>query len=932
MKRRVHAFLMAMLLLVMPVLAVLSDAVTVKAEGSLILKLHYHREDGNYDGWDVWLWEVGGEGGGFPFAEEDGEMVATKEITPGITSVGFIVRTEDWTKDFDGDQFIDISEMVSGTVHIYVESGVEGYTKEYGDDVVIGTKLKTAVYNNDGTITVTMTGEIESGLDGLFTVAGKDGDIAVTGVEAGPDFTYIVTLGEELDSFKSYTITYDGSTYKVGIPNIYSTEEFEREYTYTGDDLGATWTESATSFRVWAPTAESVTLKLFASGKSYVDDLTEEIEMTPDVNGTWVATKEGDLNGVYYTYSVVIDGVKKEACDPYARTTGVNGVRAMVIDLDGTDPEGWENDVNPHAGENINDAVIYELHVRDFSVDGDSGIKNAGKFLGLTETGTKTSGGVSTGLDHMKELGVTHLHLLPIYDFGSVDETHSVGNLFNWGYDPVNYNVPEGSYSTDPFNGEVRVKELKETVKALHDNGISVIMDVVYNHVQDSANFCFNKIVTGYFSRIDDSGVYSNGSGCGNDTASERSMVRKYIVDSVRYWADEYHIDGFRFDLVGLLDTETVNEIVAEVHKDHPDVIFYGEGWTMNTNMTKEGYTMATQTNAKETPGFAYFNDTIRDGLKGSVFDDKDKGYASGKSDMEETLIRCFLGADTWCPAPAQTINYASCHDNLTLFDHLQTARPEADRADLVKMNNLAAAFYMMAEGVPFLQAGEEMLRTKVNDDGTFNSNSYNSGDQVNSLKWGDLEDPVYAQVYEYYKGLIAFRKAHGALRLTTAQEVASAVTSVDGLEPNVMAFDIKGGVNGETAEELFVIFNANETGTTVSLPEGNWNVYINGEKAGTQALASVTDGSVEVDPISAMVLVKEDGVVVAGQDSESTAPEDDGDAADDGDAVDAAAASSDGTTSDGPGTGVIAAIVVAVIVVCAGAAAVIMKGRKKKQ
>mgnify|MGYP001102000937 CR=1 FL=1 len=347
MKRRVHAFLMAMLLLVMPVLAVLSDAVTVKAEGSLILKLHYHREDGNYDGWDVWLWEVGGEGGGFPFAEEDGEMVATKEITPGITSVGFIVRTEDWTKDFDGDQFIDISEMVSGTVHIYVESGVEGYTKEYGDDVVIGTKLKTAVYNNDGTITVTMTGEIEGGLDGLFTVAGKDGDIAVTGVEAGPDFTYIVTLGEELDSFKSYTITYDGSTYKVGIPNIYSTEEFEREYTYTGDDLGATWTESATSFRVWAPTAESVTLKLFASGKSYVDDLTEEIEMTPDVNGTWVATKEGDLNGVYYTYSVVIDGVKKEACDPYARTTGVNGVRAMVIDLDGTDPEGWENDVNP---------------------------------------------------------------------------------------------------------------------------------------------------------------------------------------------------------------------------------------------------------------------------------------------------------------------------------------------------------------------------------------------------------------------------------------------------------------------------------------------------------------------------------------------------------------------------------------------------------
>lgn len=928
MKRRVNAFLIAMLLLVTPLLAAFSDAMTARAEGGLTLKLHYHREDGNYDGWDVWLWEVGGEGGGFPFAEEDGEMVATKEITPGITSVGFIVRTEDWTKDFDGDQFIDISEMVSGTVHIYVESGVEGYTKEYGDDVVIGTKLRTAVYNHDGTITVTMTGEIEddseSPEDGLssaqrwFSVSGKEGEIPIVSVEAKPDFIYLLTLGEELDAFKSYTITYDGSEYKVSMPSIYSTEEFEQEYTYTGDDLGAVWTKESTSFRVWAPTAESVTLKLFASGKSYVDDLTEEIEMTPDVNGTWVAKKDGDLNGVYYTYSVVIDGVKREACDPYARTTGVNGVRAMVIDLDGTDPEGWENDRNPHEGESVNDAVIYELHVRDFSVGEDSGIANKGKFLGLTETGTKTSGGVSTGLDHMKELGVTHVHLLPIYDFGSVDETHTVGNLFNWGYDPVNYNVPEGSYSTDPYNGEVRVKELKEAVKALHDNGISVVMDVVYNHVQDSANFCFNKIVTGYFSRIDDSGVYSNGSGCGNDTASERSMVRKYIVDSVCYWADEYHIDGFRFDLVGLLDTQTVNEIVSEVHKDHPDVIFYGEGWTMSTTMTKEGYTMATQVNSKETPGFAYFNDTIRDGLKGSVFDDKDQGYASGKAGMEETIARCFLGADSWCVSPAQTINYASCHDNLTLFDHLQTARPEADMETLVKMNNLAAAVYMTAQGVPFLQAGEEMLRTKVNEDGTFNSNSYNSGDQVNSLKWGDLEDPAYAQVYEYYKGLIAFRKAHGALRLTTAQEVASTVTEVDGQEPNVLAFDIKGGVNGETAEEIFVIFNANETATTVALPEGNWNVYVNGEKAGTTALASITDGSAQVAPISAMVLVKEENVVVP-DDSDQAAGE---------------AAPDVGETTQGQDGSFPTALVVGIAVVVlliAGGLAFLLKGRKNK-
>lgn len=860
MKKKVSAFLMAMALLVTQILASIPSAMAAEAGGNLILKVHYHREDGNYKDWTVWLWELGGgDAIDAPLVEEDGEMVATMTVTPGITSVGYIVRQPDWTKDVDMDQFIDISEMMAGTVHIYVESGVEGYTKEYGDDAVLGTKPRSAVYNHDGTITVTMTGEIAGGLSDVFSVEGKDGGVAVSSVaQGGGEFTYIVTLAQELDPFKSYSITYDGSQYKLSIPSVYSTEDFEQEYTYTGDDLGAVWTKDATTFRVWAPTAESVTLNLFASGKSYEDDKTEEIQMAPDVNGTWVASKSGDLHGVYYTYTVVVDGSAAEACDPYARTTGVNGARAMVIDLDSTDPEGWESDSNPHAGEGINDAIIYELHVRDLSVDANSGIKNAGKFLGLTETGTKTPGGASTGLDHMKDLGITHLHLLPIYDFGSVNETHTTPE-FNWGYDPVNYNVPEGSYSTDPYHGEVRVKELKQTVKALHENGISVVMDVVYNHVQDAGKFCFNRIVPGYFSRINDDGSYSNGSGCGNDTASERSMVRKYIVDSVSYWADEYHIDGFRFDLVGLIDTQTVNEIVAEVHKDHPDVIFYGEGWTMPTDVTKEGYTMATQLNSQETPGFAYFNDTIRDGLKGSVFDDKDPGFASGKSGMEETLSRCFLGADSWCASPAQTVNYASCHDNLTLFDHLQTARPEAGREELIRMNNLAAAFYMMAEGVPFLQAGEEMLRTKVNSDGSFNSNSYNANDQVNSLKWGDLDDETYREVFEYYKGLIAFRKAHGALRLASAQDVSAAVSAVSGLDANVLAFDIKGGVNGESAEEMYLIFNANEASATVRLPEGSWNVYINGEKAGTQALTSVSDGNAVVDPVSAMVLVKED-------------------------------------------------------------------------
>ena len=865
MKKQAYSLFLALLLFLAPFYTLLSHVMTVSAEENPTLKLHYHREDGSYEGWDVWLWDEGGEGAAYPFEEEEGEMVATKEITPDATKIGFIVRTQDWTKDFDGDQFID----VSGTVHVYVESGVEGYTKEYDDDVVTGIKIRSAVYDDEErTVMVTMTGAIEGDVEGVFSVSGKEGEAAVSGVKELSAGTYLVTLEQELDAAKSYKISYKGTDYDIYLPSVYSTAAFEDAYTYGGDDLGAVWSEEETAFRVWAPTAESVMLNLYESGDASKDDSIERLEMTADVNGTWTVQKDGDIKGVYYTYSVTIDGVEREACDPYARTTGVNGARAMVIDLDGTDPEGWADDANPHAGKAINDAVIYELHVRDLSAGADSGIENAGKFLGLAETGTTTASGIPTGLDHMKDLGVTHVHLLPIYDFGSVDETGASGSPYNWGYDPVNYNVPEGSYATDPYQGDVRVKELKQAVKGLHDNGISVVMDVVYNHVYSAADFCFNKIVPDYFSRTDKNGAYSNGSGCGNDTASERSMVKKYIVDSVSYWADEYHIDGFRFDLVGLLDTETINAIIEEVHKDHPDVIFYGEGWTMSTALTKGGYTLATQVNSEQTPEFAYFNDTIRDGLKGSVFDAADLGYASGRTGIENAITRCFLGADTWCSSPSQTVNYASCHDNLTLFDHLQTSRPEADEAALIKMNNLAAAVYITAEGVPFMQAGEEMLRTKVKDDGTFDSNSYSSGDLINALKWSDLEKEAYAQVYEYYKGLIAFRKAHDVLRLGSAEEVAASVKTVEDLDANVLAFDIRGG---ESAEQLFVIFNANETETSVTLPDGTWNVYINAEKAGTEILDTVTGGSLTVEPVSAMILIKTGDAVSAADQTADT-------------------------------------------------------------
>jgi pullulanase len=340
-------------------------------------------------------------------------------------------------------------------------------------------------------------------------------------------------------------------------------------------------------------------------------------------------------------------------------------------------------------------------------------------------------------------------------------------------------------------------------------------------------------------------------------------MVKKYIVESVNYWADEYHIDGFRFDLVGLLDVDTINEIVETVHETHPDVIFYGEGWSLSTDVTKAGVTLATQTNSSKTPDFAYFNDTIRDGLKGNVFDETATGFVSGATGLEASISKCFLGNDTWCKSPSQTINYASCHDNNTLFDRLQLSRPDAEFADLVKMNNLAAAIYLTAEGVPFMQAGEEMLRSKPNGDGTYNSNSYNAGDTVNAINYSSLDDASYAAVFEYYKGLIAFRKAHAALRLSTAEDVAAHVTTLDNLDAQMVGYEITGGMDGESAEEIYLVFNANAEDKTITLPDGDWNVYINSEKAGTTPLETVS-GEAIVGAISALVLVKETGVNVS--------------------------------------------------------------------
>ena len=632
----------------------------------------------------------------------------------------------------------------------------------------------------------------------------------------------------------------------------YDTLEFEENYTYPGRDLGCFWSESKTVFRVWAPTAQDVALLLYREGRGG-EPLARQ-QLHPDVKGTWVAQRVGNLKGLYYTYLVTVDGVAREACDPYARAVGVNGERAMVLDLAGTDPEGWEEDHDPFTGKGITDAVLYELHLRDLSMHRSSHIRNKGKFLGLTENGRKTRGGHPTGLDHIKDLGVTHIHLMPVFDFGYTDEA-AFHPQFNWGYDPVNFNVPEGSYASSPFDGSCRVREMKQMVKAVHDAGLSVVMDVVYNHVYDAGSFCFNKIVPGYFSRIDENGHYSNGSCCGNDTASERSMVRKYIVDSVNYWADEYHIDGFRFDLMGILDIVTVNEIVRTLRARHPKAIFYAEGWHMNTQPVKPGVELAVQGNSAKMPGLSFFSDTLRDLLRGSIFDSRAPGFVSGAICDKGQLNACFMGMPYWAGQPEQCVNYVSCHDNNTLFDRLSIISPEASFETRVRQNCLAASFAFLSQGVPFLQAGEEMLRSKPKGRGKFDENSYRSPDRVNALRWENLDRPEYQEVYRYYRGLLAFRKAHEGLRQPKRETVCVTCVPVDNAK--AVAYRVE-----DRYHSIFLIFNADSSPLTLPLPDGRWDVNIHDQQAGVEPLFTA-EGQITALPVSATVLTQKKPVDV---------------------------------------------------------------------
>ncbi len=600
---------------------------------------------------------------------------------------------------------------------------------------------------------------------------------------------------------------------------------------YTGNDLGLIFNTKRSVFRFWAPTATAAEILIYNEGTG--GNPIKVIKMKHSSAGTWVASLEGNHEWKFYTYRVLINDVwKKEVVDPYAKAAGVNGVRAQIIDLVKTNPVGWSKDKSP-AFANKTDAIIYELHVRDASIAPSSGIKNKGKYLGLTEKGTTNPAGLSTGIDHIRELVVTHVHLLPFYDINSLDESQPDKPQYNWGYDPLNYNIPEGSYSTNAEDGATRIRELKQLVKTFHENGLRIVMDVVYNHTALSENSNFNQLVPDYYYRYTSDGKFSNASGCGNETASEKYMMRKFIVESMKYWVKEFHIDGFRIDLMGVHDIETMNLISKELHKMRPDILLYGEGWTAGSSPLPDTV-RALKKYAYKLDRIAVFNDDIRDGIKGSVFNHLDRGFVSGKAGMEESIKFGVVAAmkhpqidyskvnyskAPYAAHPHNTITYAECHDNHVLWDKLAISSSQASELDRIQMYKLALSIVLTSQGIPFVHAGSEFLRSKKGVE-----NSFESPDSINAIDWNlKTKNKI---ICDYVKGLIKMRKQHPAFRMITAKAIAENISFQD-VPSGVISYLINGSSVKDEWKEIWVCFNGNSDAQTISLPTGKWSSAI---------------------------------------------------------------------------------------------------------
>ena len=630
----------------------------------------------------------------------------------------------------------------------------------------------------------------------------------------------------------------------------------------TGNLIEMEYTPEATKFILWSPTADEVRLMLYEAGEG--GHAYETVKMQPGEEGTWSAVVNKDLIGKFYTFNVKIDDKwKGDTPGINARAVGVNGRRAAIIDWQSTNPDGWESDIRPPL-KSAADMIIYEMHYRDFSVDSTSGVKHKGKYLALTEHGTMNSDKLLTGIDHLIELGVTHVHLLPSYDYASVDETKLDENQYNWGYDPLNYNVPDGSYSTDPYQPATRVKEFKQMVQALHKVGIRVILDVVYNHTFNTAESNFERTVPGYFYRQKEDGTLANGSGCGNETASERPMMRKFMIESVLYWMKEYHIDGFRFDLMGVHDIETMNEIRKAVDEVDSTVCVYGEGWAAEMPQYPAD-SLAMKKNVAYMPGIAVFSDEFRDGLCGSVWEKGKGAFLAGVPGGENSVKFGIVGAiehpqvrydsvnysrQAWAGQPTQMISYVSCHDGLCLVDRLKASMPEATPEQLVRLDKLAQTVVFTSQGIPFIYAGEEVMRDKQGVD-----NSYKSPDAVNAIDW--RRKTMNGDVFMYYKRLIDLRKSHPAFRMGDAEKVRKHLEFLPVEGQNLIAFRLKDHANGDSWEDIIVAFNSRMTPARLAVPAGKYTVVCKDGVIDVRGLGTQTGAEVIIPGQSALIMYR---------------------------------------------------------------------------
>ena len=648
-------------------------------------------------------------------------------------------------------------------------------------------------------------------------------------------------------------------------PSTERLDSYDKYPSYYGSDLELVYTPEQSVFTLWAPSADRVRLNLYASGEG--GDPEEQVEMEKAGYGTWRIHIDRDLKGSFYTFQIEKNGKwLNETPGIWAKAVGINGNRAAVIDWNETNPEGWESDRSPEL-KMYSDIILYELHHRDFSIAPDSGIENKGKFLALTETGTKTPEGEATGLDHLKELGVTHIHILPSFDFATVDETKLDENHYNWGYDPKNYNVPDGSYSTDPANPVVRIREFKEMVKSLHQNGFRIVLDVVYNHTASTDHSNFDLTVPGYFYRQNADGSYSNASGCGNETASEREMVRHYIIESVKFWAREYHIDGFRFDLMGIHDIERMNRLRSELLEIDPTIFVYGEGWVA-ADSPLPFEQRAVKENVGQMEGIGVFNDEFRDGLKGSTFDEQEPGYASGNINGHFEPVKYGIVGGTDHPqidydgllycnapyagAPSQMINFVSCHDGYTLVDKLKLSVQGDHAADeLIPIDKLVHTVLLTAQGIPFIRSGEEIMQDKQGE-----PNSYKSPDSINRIDWS--LKAKNREVFDFIRGLIALRKAHPAFRIPTVEGLQQWLRFMDTGDSGVIAYTLGEYANNDEWKEILVAYNGNRHEAEIGIPEGEWNVVCRNGQIDPEGKDRLPGGSVKIAASSALILYRQ--------------------------------------------------------------------------